>query len=141
MVEKEIKQLVNVSQFDVRWRDLDAQNHVNNSTFFTYFEEARLAWFMSIKQAFFQDKSQGPVVVSAKATFFKPLYHPDTVEVHTYAHQPGTTSFLLSYELFDKNRQLCAAGDSKMVWVDFTKEKSTPLPDFMLQALAADLVG
>ena len=32
----------------VRWRDLDAYNHVNNSTFLTYLEEARLVWLAGI---------------------------------------------------------------------------------------------
>src|SRR3546814_7830400 len=31
----------------LRWRDLDAFNHVNNSTFMTYLEEARIRWFRS----------------------------------------------------------------------------------------------
>ncbi|MDN5925229.1 MAG: thioesterase, partial [Xanthomonadales bacterium] len=31
-----------VANIDVRWRDLDAFNHVNNSNFLTYLEEARL---------------------------------------------------------------------------------------------------
>ena len=33
---------------DVRWRDLDAFNHVNNATFLTYLEEARLQWLESL---------------------------------------------------------------------------------------------
>jgi hypothetical protein len=31
----------------LRWRDLDAFNHVNNSNFLTYLEEARIRWFAS----------------------------------------------------------------------------------------------
>lgn len=32
---------------DLRWRDLDAFNHVNNANFMTYVEEARIRWFES----------------------------------------------------------------------------------------------
>ncbi|MGO4780308.1 acyl-CoA thioesterase, partial [Lysobacter sp. 2RAB21] len=31
----------------VRWRDLDAFNHVNNSQFLSYLEEARLRWMVT----------------------------------------------------------------------------------------------
>src|SRR3546814_7596641 len=34
----------------LRWRDLDAFNHVNNSTFMTYLEEARIRWFESLDE-------------------------------------------------------------------------------------------
>ena len=30
---------------ELRWRDLDAFNHVNNANFLTYLEEARIRWF------------------------------------------------------------------------------------------------
>ena len=32
----------------VRWRDLDAFNHVNNSTYLTWIEETRLQWMASL---------------------------------------------------------------------------------------------
>ena len=35
----------------LRWRDLDAFQHVNNSNFLTYLEEARIRWFESWMQA------------------------------------------------------------------------------------------
>ena len=37
-----------VAQLAVRWRDLDAFNHVNNSSYLTYLEEARLQWLVQI---------------------------------------------------------------------------------------------
>ncbi|MHB1284685.1 MAG: acyl-CoA thioesterase, partial [Metallibacterium scheffleri] len=37
----------------VRWRDLDAFNHVNNSVFLTYLEEARLQWLKDVPGPWF----------------------------------------------------------------------------------------
>lgn len=34
----------------VRWRDLDAYNHVNNSVYLTYFEEARIAYYLRLAE-------------------------------------------------------------------------------------------
>src|SRR3546814_4599661 len=33
----------------LRWRDLDAFNHVNNSNFMTYLEESRIRWFETLE--------------------------------------------------------------------------------------------
>ena len=40
---------------ELRWRDLDAFNHVNNSNFMTYLEEARIRWFDSLGEAWVTD--------------------------------------------------------------------------------------
>ena len=37
-------QHVHTTEIAVRWGDMDAGGHVNNSRFFTYFEEARVDW-------------------------------------------------------------------------------------------------
>lgn len=34
----------------VRWRDLDAYNHVNNSVYLNYFEEGRMAYYYKIAE-------------------------------------------------------------------------------------------
>jgi acyl-CoA thioester hydrolase len=34
---------------EVRYSDLDAQGHVNNATFFTYFEQGRVAFFAELR--------------------------------------------------------------------------------------------
>jgi acyl-CoA thioester hydrolase len=36
-------------QIPIRWRDVDPFNVVNHSAYFTYMEEARWAWFYSLK--------------------------------------------------------------------------------------------
>ena len=35
----------------VRWRDLDAFNHVNNASYLGYIEEARVAWFKTLSES------------------------------------------------------------------------------------------
>lgn len=34
----------------VRWRDLDAYNHVNNSVYLNYFEEGRIAYYFKLAE-------------------------------------------------------------------------------------------
>ena len=51
----------------VRWRDLDAFNHVNNSNFLTYLEEARLLWLKDVPGPWFDAHSM-PVLEAAAAS-------------------------------------------------------------------------
>ena len=39
------KKLVHTLQMPIRWGDMDAMGHVNNTLYFRYLETARIAWF------------------------------------------------------------------------------------------------
>ncbi|MEO8958770.1 MAG: acyl-CoA thioesterase [Rudaea sp.] len=59
--------LINVSM-TLRWRDLDAYNHVNTSTFLTYLEEARIAWLESLDSKWMGAQC-APVVAAAHLNY------------------------------------------------------------------------
>src|SRR5690606_41378184 len=52
----------------VRWRDLDAFNHVNNSKYLSYLEEARLHWMMTVP-GMGMDDHVAPVVAAAQLNY------------------------------------------------------------------------
>jgi acyl-CoA thioester hydrolase len=39
---------VYTKRIEIRWRDMDAFKHVNNSVYLTYLEEARDEWFLAV---------------------------------------------------------------------------------------------
>ena len=45
-----MSRVVSETVLEVRWRDLDAFNHVNNASYLGYIEEARVRWFKSLSQ-------------------------------------------------------------------------------------------
>ena len=47
----------------VRWRDLDAFNHVNNSSYLTFLEEARLQWLRTVPGEWFTEHAM-PVMAA-----------------------------------------------------------------------------
>jgi len=119
--------LVYTAEIPVRWRDLDDLGHVNNSVYFTYFEQARVEWWHSLDEALEADK-QGPVIVTANCNFLKPLFYPAMLQVKVHAGLPGNSSYIIYYEIFSKN-ELIAQGSTKIVWVDYAKGKALPLPE------------
>ena len=43
------KKLVHEMRFPVRWGDMDAMGHVNNTVYFRYLETARIDWLVSVR--------------------------------------------------------------------------------------------
>jgi acyl-CoA thioester hydrolase len=122
------RQLVRTEHMEIRWGDMDAMGHVNNTVYFRYMEQVRVGWLLSLGNSIAATEKEGAVIVNASCTFRKPLVYPGTVEVRMYLSNPGRTSVMSHYELW-ANGELYADGDSKMVWVDVQANQSKPLPD------------
>lgn len=120
----------------IRWGDMDALGHVNNTVFFRYIEQARIEWLESVGSAV-KPVGQGPVVVNAHCSFLKQLKYPGEIEVTSLPGPPGRASFELMHQIrrVDDLRTLCAEGGAKVVWVDFALEKAVPLPGWLREKL------
>jgi acyl-CoA thioester hydrolase len=124
-------------ELQVRWSDMDAMGHVNNSVFFTYFEQARIEWWKRAKIPSLSFKESGPVIVTANCTFLKPIIYPETLLIKTFTGPAGRSSFECFYEVTTLSHPeiLHAEGNTKVVWINRENSKSTPLPDYLLQLL------
>ncbi len=125
------------ARFAMRWGDMDALGHVNNAIYFRYMEEVRARWFDRIKLPLSQT-GQGIVVVNSYCNYRRAITYPSNLEVVMLTGVPGRSSFGTFYEIrdADKPEVLYADGGAKAVWVDREAERSAPLPDYMLEALA-----
>ena len=120
----------------IRWGDMDAMGHVNNTVYFRYMEQCRISWFgaMGILAG---PEGRGPIIVNASCTFRRELVYPGTVIVRTYVGEFGRTSVETAYELvrIDDPATVYADGAAKVVWVDFPKRRSEPWPHAIRQAI------
>jgi acyl-CoA thioester hydrolase len=119
---------VHTTTIAVRWGDMDAQGHVNNTVYFRYMEQARIEWLQRVTAPVEAGHAVGSVIVNASCTFIEPIEYPGTVEVRMFIGSPGRSSFESSYELWVGARKH-AEGAAKIVWIDRTTLRSTPLPD------------
>ena len=83
----EVKKLVFEMRFPVRWGDMDAMGHVNNTVYFRYLETARIEWMVSVG-CNPDPRGQGPVIVNAFCNFYKQLEYPADVLLKLYV-RPG----------------------------------------------------
>lgn len=128
--------LVFEAKLSVRWSDMDAFGHVNNSTYFTYLEQARILWFEALKNDILCLKESGPVLVHAECTYLAPIKYPNTLLIRLFPQNPGRSSFNIVYEICDETgeHQFAKAG-SKVVWIDWGTGRSVPLPEIIRQVL------
>ena len=131
------KKLVHEMVIPIRWGDMDAMGHVNNTVYFRYFEIIRLEWFERIGCKL-NPNGEGPVIANACCSFIRQLEFPGDVVAKHYVANPGRSSVdtYLTLERADVPGVVCTEGGATMVWVDFPKQKSAPLPDWLRAHLA-----
>ncbi len=133
----ERKKLVYQMELPIRWGDMDAMGHLNNTSYFRYMETIRIDWLSSLHQVPAADK-EGIVIVNAFCNFYKQLEYPGRVLLKMYASDPARTTFetWVTMERAEAPGLVHAAGGATTMWVDFPKQKAMPLPDW-LRDLAA----
>ena len=114
----------------IRWGDMDAMGHVNNTIYFRYMEIVRLEWLHKVGGAA-DAGGNGMVIVNAFCNFIKQLEYPGDVLAKHYVANAGRTSFdtFITLERTDAPGLIYASGGAKTVWVNYAQQKSVPLPD------------
>ena len=129
------RKLVNIARIPIRWGDMDAYGHVNNTVYFRFMEQARVEWIEAL-QVPVRPGGAGPVIINASCTFLIPMNYPGTVEVRTYTDAPGRSSVLTHVEMrIEGDDKIYAQGAAKVVWMDTQTGKSVPLPDHVRATL------
>ena len=123
------KKLIHVTTIPMRWGDMDAYGHVNNTIYFRYMEQARCEWLE--EQGYrVAPEGEAPVIINAACTFMVPMTYPGTVEIRTFAGELGRSSVVTSYEMRIVGEEtVYAQGSAKIVWMDTATGKSVPIPD------------
>lgn len=122
----------------VRWRDLDAFSHVNNSSFLTYIEEARLQWFQSLPGPWITEGS-APLLAATHVNYRRPIEWPCDIDVELFNDRLGNTSLTVGHRIVARGTPdvLYSDGYSVLVWVDRASGKPTALPEAVLAACRA----
>ena len=93
----EDRRLAHVERIPMRWGDMDANGHVNNTVYFRYMEQARIGWFDALVPEADAWKTTGIVVANATCNYKRAMVYPGTVEVRLFVGKPGGSSVLTSY--------------------------------------------
>ena len=122
------RKLVHVEKIPVRWGDMDAMGHVNNTVYFRYMEQTRISWFEELMPRGEAWGTTGIVIANASCNFKKAINYPATVEVKMFSGSPGGSSLPTFYEMRVKD-EICADGSATVVFIDIEKQKAMRIPE------------
>ena len=114
-----------------RWRDMDAMGHVNNATYLTYLEIARIDNYSRLG---FADVPF--IVASIKIDYLKELKHPALLSVGQRVERVGNKSFdILSGVFRDDEDEPTATARVTIVCFDYESRKAILIPDVLRHQL------
>src|SRR5690606_40056768 len=122
-----------LSTIDTRWMDNDVYGHVNNVTYYSYFDTAVNRYLI---EAGVLDIHAGEViglVIETQCNYFAPLAFPRPVQAGIRVAHIGQSSVRYEIGLFDADQEMAAAcGHFVHVYVDRQTRRPTPLPEAFL---------
>jgi acyl-CoA thioester hydrolase len=116
----------------IRWGDMDAMGHVNNTLYFRYLEIIRIEWLHRVGGP--PDMNgEGFVIVNAFCNFIRQLEYPGDLLARHYVANPGRSSFdtYITLERTDQPGVLYAAGGATTVWLNIPQGKAVPMPQWL----------
>ncbi len=122
----------------LRWRDLDAYNHVNNSVFLTFLEEARIQWFDSLGSPW-RNAEFEPILAATTINFRRPIQYPETLRIRLSTERIGRSSLTIAQHIYAANDAtvLYSDGQAVLVWVSPVDGRPVPLPQVVRHAAGA----
>jgi len=138
MTDSPLPDLPITVRFPVHWGEMDAFDHVNNVTYFRYFESARIAYFdaLGYREAMAVERV-GPILASTACRFRRPLTYPDDLVVGAGVSEVGADRFTMQYAVWSTRLSTVAAtGEGLIVNYDYTNNRKAPLSDPIRAAIA-----
>ncbi len=117
---------------NVRFRDLDPLNHVNNAIFSTYYEEARIQFIQEVPELS-QQLQQGFSYVLAQLSidFVKPVTFPSEILIGSGVKELGNSSITSFQAIYiKKTKELASVAEASGVWFDLEKQRPSRIPEF-----------
>lgn len=115
----------------IRFSETDAFGHVNNVSYFIYFEQARVDYMqeLGIDKELLSNKDFLVVTADLYCQFLGEIYFGEEIEVKIRAAKIGNSSFDVEYAVVKKNNnKLAAVGRGAIVFMDRKTKKSTSIP-------------
>ena len=116
---------------NIRFRDLDAIGHVNNSNYLTFMEEARKEFFGHLFKI--SSPHDFPFVLARISCDFRKSIEPDTktVAVDLWITHIGRKSFSFKYEIYHAQDPSCifASGESVQVFYDHKRNQTVEISE------------
>ena len=124
---------------DVRWGDMDAMGHVNNTVYFKYCESARIELLRGLGiHGRAEGSTHGPTLVHAACDFKREVKYPAVLDVGIRVESMTHRTFRMQYGMFLQGTDtLVAVAVSVNAWLDYAAGHAVRMPDDLRELLAS----
>ncbi len=121
-----------------RWHDNDIYGHVNNVTYYGFFDTAVNTYLIQQGGLDIHGGEVVGFVVSSSCDYFASISFPDLIEVGVRVARLGNSSVQYELAIFRQGEhEACAAGRFVHVFVRRADNRPTPIPERLRGALEA----
>lgn len=126
-----------VVEIPVKWGDMDAMQHVNNTMFFRYFESARILYFAKMNVLkFIKQSGMGPILASTNCVFKAPLSFPDKIYAGAKVSEIRDDGFTMKYIIVsDLLKKVAAEGVGEIVYFNYRENKKGNMPEGVIRRI------
>ncbi|TCN55704.1 acyl-CoA thioester hydrolase [Rhodococcus sp. SMB37] len=123
-----------------RWADNDHYGHINNVTYYSYFDSAVNGWLMATTGVDIRELDAIGVVAETSCRYLTELSFPDRLQVGLSVDHLGRRSVGYSLAIFreaaDGSLVAAATGRFAHVYVDMNTRQPVPIPEQIRKAVS-----
>ncbi|KGX93442.1 hypothetical protein N781_10340 [Pontibacillus halophilus JSM 076056 = DSM 19796] len=115
----------------VRFSETDLFGHMNNTSPFIYFEEARIAFMKSVGLIGerFELGEQIPVVADLQCDYHQQVFFDEKLRVFVKLAHTGRTSYDLHYMVLNERNEVCLTARGRVVHIDYETGEKVSIPE------------
>ncbi|WP_085991194.1 acyl-CoA thioesterase [Oceanobacillus senegalensis] len=119
----------------VRLSETDAMGHINNVSYFHYFEEARTKFLEDVLGK--RDAVNGFILASTGCDYISQAYAFEVLEIQTHVVKIGTKSVTLGHTLINpKTDEVISKATAVIVCFNYEDQRTTTIPNDVRGKLA-----
>ena len=127
--------MIHETKLRVRYAEIDAQGHVNNAVYLSYFEVGRVEWLRAAGLSYreLEERGYGIVVVEVLAHYRRAAFFDDELTLRTELADLSRASMRFEY-VVSRDGELLVTGHTRHACVDLATGKPIRVPEEVLAA-------
>lgn len=126
-----IKKLIHSYEFAIRWGDMDAYGHLNNTAYFLYLQEARFELMRHYNLSYDGKAASAPILLQTSFNFKRQINYPETILIETYIVKIERKKVFLEHVIKSATIPdlIYGVGDALVMWYDFKRAITVNPPE------------
>ena len=124
-----------------RWRDNDVYGHINNVTYYSYFDSAVNQYLIENSNLDILKSDVVGYVVHSNCNYLSPISYPELIDTGIIVIKIGNSSVTYGIGIFKSGEtKVSAYGEFVHVFVNRSEKKPVPIPEKILKPLKQILI-